>query len=174
MEVMKKQEFDTVYEIMKEAFPEIERRSYNDQKWLLEKSNYCIYVIKAEELIKAFISIWEYNDFVFVEHLAIHHNFRNQGLGALLLKDIISLYNKHVVLEVEVPNTKMAARRIQFYKRLGFYTNEKFAYEQPALQKGFDAYPLWLMTYPSAETEEMLSLIKKELYHDVYGIDMYS
>lgn len=174
MKLITLQEFDTIYEIMEEAFPEIERRSYEDQKMLLNKENYHLYALKNEASMKAFISVWEYDEFIFVEHLAIHHHYRNQGLGAKLLQMCMNTYKKMVVLEVELPNTTLASRRINFYKRLGFHTNESFAYEQPPLQKGFAYYPLWLMTYPRVLNEQEFINIQSQLYEDVYGIEFHS
>ena len=50
-----------------------------------------------------------------------------------------------ICLEVELPETEMAARRIGFYERNGFYYNDYF-YMQPPIAEGRNAIPLRLMT----------------------------
>lgn len=170
MKYIEMKEFDTIYEIMKEAFPPIERRTYEDQKALLMRDNYHLHTLEDKGNIMAFISVWDYDGFIFIEHLAIAKDYRNRGLGADLLKNIISFYQKMVILEVELPQTDIATRRIGFYQRLGFVTNEQYSYEQPPLQEGFSTYPLWLMSYPANLTNDVFESIKKQLYLDVYGI----
>lgn len=164
------EEFDIIFSIMEEAFPPIERRSYVDQKALLELDHYHLHTLEDKGVIMAFISVWEFDTFIFVEHLAIANMYRNRGLGASLLKDIIRYYQKTVILEVELPETSIAQRRIGFYQRLGFLTNEIFPYEQPPLQQGFEYYPLWLMSYPHQLNMMEFQSIKKQLYQDVYDI----
>lgn len=170
MELSTINDFDAIYEIMEEAFPPIERRTYEKQKALFHLSHYHVHTLKEKECIKAFISVWEYPDFIFVEHLAIASSYRNQGLGAKLLNEIIAFYKKHVILEVELPQTDLAKRRIGFYERLGFKCNSSYIYEQPPLQHGFEPYPLWLMSYPERIDSTSYKKIKEQLYQDVYGI----
>ncbi len=44
--LMNESDFDSVYKILKQSFPEDERRSYINQKALLSKKAYKIYVEK--------------------------------------------------------------------------------------------------------------------------------
>ena len=62
-----KEEFDKVYMIMEEAFPDNERRSYEGEKSLLSLANYDIYVMKNLSDIKAFVAIWDLEDYIFIE-----------------------------------------------------------------------------------------------------------
>lgn len=164
--------FDEVYQIMKESFPESEMRSFEGQKNLLTKNNYKI-IPKYDESKKnliAFIAAWEFDDFVFIEHLAVTNKMCGQGIGGKFLREYIkSCKNKRLVLEVEPPYGDVSKRRIKFYERLGFHLHP-FYYEQPPLQKGFDYIQLKVMIYPEKIDEKEFTRIKKEIYKTVYKI----
>ena len=115
-------DFDKIYEIMELSFPRDEYRPYEGQKALLDDEAYQIYVLSDEQSleIKGLIAIWEYESLVFVEHLAVAPQYRNGGIGSLILKETEELLGKMLCLEVELPETELASRRIDFYKRNGY------------------------------------------------------
>ncbi|MBQ6895574.1 MAG: GNAT family N-acetyltransferase, partial [Clostridia bacterium] len=118
LELLKNNEFDDVYSIMEDSFPEDERRPYDEQKMLLNKENYHIYVVKNTiGRISAFIAVWNFKDFIFLEHFAVDSSLRNSGIGSRVLKDIKSKYNKIICLEVEHPESEITRRRVGFYER---------------------------------------------------------
>ena len=88
----------------------------------MESSKYTVYVIPDDEsdCIKAFITVWKFEDFAFIEHFAVNPFYRNQGLGSLILHEILNLLQCQICLEVELPKTDFAKRRIGFYERNGF------------------------------------------------------
>ena len=73
------------------------------------------------------------------------------------------------MMEVELPETEMAARRIGFYERNGFYYNDYF-YMQPPIAEGRNAIPLRLMTTGGPLDEEEFSRMQGLLYKNVYGV----
>lgn len=165
-------DFNEVYRIMKESFPESEMRSFEGQKNLLTKSNYKIVpkYDKSKKTLIAFIATWEFDDFVFIEHLAVTNKMRGQGIGGKLLKDYVnSCKNKRLILEVEPPYDDVSKRRIEFYERIGFHLHP-FYYEQPPLQKDFDYIQLKIMVYPEKISEKEFTKIKKEIYKTVYKV----
>lgn len=171
LQKLHKENFDKVYEIMEEAFPPDERRSYDEQKALLSNPNYRIYVLKDAENkdIKAFIAIYQFEKFTFIEHFATNSAYRNQGIGAFVLRELSALLQCKMCLEVEMPETKIAQRRIEFYKRNGFYVNE-FEYIQPPISKGKKSIPMLIMTFGEAVSENEFVTIKDTVYRNVYGI----
>ena len=102
-----------------------------------------------------------------MEHLAVSREFRGDGIGGQMMREYIQQSVKPVVLEVELPETDIAKRRIAFYQRLGFQLNG-FAYRQPPMRKGHGWYPLMIMSFPSSLTEEEFEPIKKKIYREVY------
>ena len=166
-----REEFDTVYGIMEESFPSDEYRPYEEQLALLEHDAYRIYVLRddGQSRIQAFLAVWEFADFAFIEHLAVAPACRNGGLGAQLLQHLTGRLKHPVCLEVEPPETELAARRIGFYRRNGFYLNP-YPYQQPAISRGKHAIPLQIMTSGAPVSEETFRQIRTKLYREVYRV----
>lgn len=169
LEKLRNEEFDRVYRIMEASFPEDERRPFDEQRALLEDPAYRLYVCKApgSEAVAAFVAVWEFEPVVFLEHFAVAPRCRNGGLGARMLKELVTQADKTVCLEVELPETELAARRIGFYERNGFFLNP-YPYLQPPISKGRSAVPLQIMTSGGPVGEEEFQRIKALLYRRVY------
>lgn len=165
---MREEEFATVYKIMSESFPVDERRTFDEQIGLLTNPLFEILVWKDGDFgdVKGFISTYRLEGFCFVEHFAVSEKYRNEGIGRSVLKKLLEKQEK-VCLEVEPPETEQARRRIEFYRRNGFYTNE-YPYMQPPISKGTKPIPLIIMTTGGVIDEREFLRIKNELYGKVY------
>lgn len=164
--------FDQVYGIMEESFPLIEYRTYEGQQALLANASYRLLTKTNEQgEIIAFLAGWEFDEFCFVEHIAVKPSIRGGGLGKHLMLDFIEQMNKPVVLEVELPDDEMQQRRIGFYERIGFHVNS-YSYVQPPLRMGQPDFPLLLMSYPSLLSEEQFQSCRDTLYAEVYQVAM--
>ena len=172
LETLQVKDFDKVYSIMEESFPIDERRTYEEQKELLDNELYNIYVLydSKNDDIKAFIAIWQFDDFAFVEHFAVSSLYRNCGIGAFILQEVKKLLSSMICLEVELPEEEMAKRRIGFYERNGFYYND-YEYMQPAISKDRNEIPLKIMTSGGKVTEDRFNEMKDILYQYVYGVE---
>jgi len=165
-------EFDKMYLIMKKSFPEDEYRPYDEQKALLKNKFYNLYVEKkTRDCVSAFIALWNFKDFVFIEHFAVDISFRNQGYGSLILNEVKEKTNKIICLEVEVPNTEITKRRVGFYERNGFYLNS-YPYIQPPISTGKNPVPLMIMTSNRNIDIIEFNNIKECLYKNVYKYDI--
>lgn len=165
-------DFDNVYEIMEKSFPPDEYRSYQTQKDLLNNPNFKTYLFCDEDdNIKGFITVWQFNNFAFIEHLAVAPNCRNKGIGSKILDEIIKTLPFQICLEVELPNTQIAKRRIEFYKRNGFYLNSH-PYTQPAYSKEKNEISMILMTTQRPINQTEFNNFKATIYKEVYKIDM--
>ncbi|MEE1186914.1 MAG: GNAT family N-acetyltransferase [Acutalibacteraceae bacterium] len=165
---LKENDFDNMYNILKESFPKAERRTKQGQKALFKKECYKVFAIRDNDsCIKAFITVYDLNFFAFVEHFAVSKNYRNQGLGALVLTELKKMIKKPVILEVEPPDTDMAKRRIEFYKRNGFFLNDYF-YEQLPLRKGQSNLTLKIMSSDKQLSKEEFEDVKRIIYKQVY------
>lgn len=162
--------FDNAFSLLEESFPLDEYRPYNAQKALLSHPQYSVYILPNEEAsgIKALITVWQLETFAFIEHLAVAPACRNQGLGAQMLREIGELLSCRLLLEVELPETEMAKRRIGFYQRNGFTLNQ-YPYLQPSYGEGRNDVPLLLMTTGGAINQKEFEVIKQSLYKTVYG-----
>lgn len=171
--IVSPERFNEMWEIYEQAFPKEERRSYEQQWKLFKKGHYKVlpcYIRKNDEMA-GFITLWNLPAFTFVEHLAIKSDYRNQGLGAKLVKTVQDSSAKPIILEVEPPKTKIAQRRISFYERAGFYLND-YSYEQPPYEQGGNPVSLKLMSYPAPLDSKQFKGVQKSLYTIVYAVDL--
>lgn len=167
-EKLKIQHFDIIYDLMKKSFPNDEYRTYDEQKALLNNPLYSVYVLyEKEQLIKAFISVWEFDDFAYIEHFAVSPEFRNGGTGSKMLKELLDLTKKTTCLEVEPPENEINRRRIGFYERNNFFFNE-YPYIQPPMSEGKKPVPLFIMTSGGKIDKNTFEHIKTTLYSQVY------
>ena len=164
IEKLDPKEFDMVFSIMERSFPLEEYRPYAAQKALLDDPAYAIYVAKREDRIVGFAAVWELENVLFLEHLAVEPGCRNDGIGSKLLGYFAKMRS---CLEVEPPETDLARRRIGFYQRNGYFFND-YPYVQPSLAAGRSAVPLYIMTSGCTATPEEFAQIKNLLYSRVY------
>lgn len=174
MKQLEHKRFDEVYAIMDQAFPDVEMRTYEEQKRLLKDPSYTIYIEEDETAqICAFLGVWELEDIIFIEHLAVASTMRGSGIGRVFLQSFLQAMKKPMVLEVEHPESDIAKRRIGFYQRLGFHLHEQF-YLQPPLRSDAPYYPLYLMSYPASLDEAGFCYIRDALYQQVYKLHRLS
>lgn len=167
LQEMNPDDFDKVFDIMESSFSFDEYRSYEGQKKLLNNPKYTVYIVAEDDNIKAFIAIHRLDNFAFIEHFAVNPIYRNQGIGSDVLCKIKSILDCQLCLEVELPESEYAVRRIEFYKRNGFYLNN-YPYVQPPFSDDKSPVPLLIMTTMHPLNDDEFSQIKKTLYNDVY------
>ncbi len=162
--------FERVYEIMSASFPENEYRTQFGQKELLRHPEYRLITESDDNgQIIAFLAVWEFPIFRFIEHFAVDAAMRGSGIGDRLMSQYLGESDKLTVLEVELPEDIISCRRIRFYERLGFHLNE-YPYVQPPLRVGGQDLPLKIMSYPKPLTEQEFLACKSLLYDKVYRI----
>ena len=110
-------------------------------------------------------------EYKFLEHFAVHPSYRGMGIGSKLLKEVISSLSGLCFLEVEPPISELQKRRVEFYKRQGFFINV-YQYFQPAFSKTLPAVPLKIMTYGKEIDEKEFLKIKNLVYKEVYHQDL--
>ena len=167
---MREDEFDSVFDLMHRSFPAEEYRGRGGQKRLVGRDDYRIYVDVEGQAVRAFLAAFEFEDFIFIEHFAVDPAYRNQGLGAAVLRGFMQSADKPLCLEVELPDTPLAARRIGFYTRSGFALNGYY-YAQPPLRDGARPLPLRIMSFPEPLSEREFERVRSVLYSRVYGAE---
>ena len=161
-------DFDAIYDAMERAFILEERRDREPARDLLDNGLYNVFHIEENGDRVGFVTVWALGEWTFVEHFVIYERYRSRGLGASALGELKRLFSR-IVLEVERPETEIAARRIAFYQRCGFYQNE-YPYRQPSYREAGGEVDMYLMTYPSAATDARG--VAKMLYERVYGVEL--
>ena len=164
-----REDFDSIFQIIEISFPKYEYRTNDEQKALLDNPAYDVYILPDldDKAIKAFIAVWNFDSFAFIEHFAVNPTYRNKGIGSTFLREIVCMLGKMVCLEVELPDNEMASRRICFYERNNFFLN-RYPYTQLPISAGRNPVPLLIMTYGRYINKMEFAEIKDELFTHVY------
>ena len=158
--------FDLVFSKMIAAFPYEERRDISDQKKCLNNDFFKFFEIFDDEADVGFITIWDFPEFIFIEHLAIDEEKRAGGYGSKALELVKGIYNKTIILEAEAPETDQQIKRIRFYNRQGFKMNS-YEYEQPSYHGG-EGVSLKILSYPELLSQDEFDLFIKRTRENPY------
>ena len=167
---LKRDDFPQIYGLLERSFPPEERRSYEGQEGLLQREEYKLLGVKDPSgTLHGVMAVWEFTDFVFLEHFAVEPHSRNFGLGTVMLRELKNRFPyKGICLEAELPTEELSRRRQEFYGRNGFVPRWQ-SYIQPSLGEGRE--PIALQILSTVDEKDLSFLhIRKELYTKVYGV----
>jgi len=151
------------------SFPVEERRDFSLIRELIKNEpKFSAYALTIRRDYIGFMTTWNFENFVYIEHFAIEPTARNGGIGAKVMRQFLS-GKGNVVLEVEVPKDELSARRIRFYERLGFKLN-LITYFQPPYRKGEEEVEMRLMSYGYINLDDSFNDVCHILYKNVYGV----
>lgn len=163
-------DFALIYNIMELSFPSPEIRTYEKEFELFNHSNYHVLVSYNNNMsIDGFIAEWDYKEFRYLEHFAVHPSSRGSGLGTQMIREYLNQNKKPVYIEVESADNHIAKRRIKYYQRMGFFLSE-IGYIQPPLKSTYSEVNLKIMTYPFALPETVLLKYKEKIFENVYKV----
>lgn len=163
--------FEEVYDLYTSSFPNYARRTWQGLETVFNKKNaFHCNCIKLDGKTVGFINYWIFDKFTYIEHFAIHPDFRDNGLGSQVLKNFISNSTLPIILETETPRTITASKRIHFYERLNFYMISNF-YMQPPYEGGQVMMSMLIMCNDYHFATKNFSQIKTTLYKEVYKFD---
>ncbi|WP_143304841.1 GNAT family N-acetyltransferase [Chitinophaga vietnamensis] len=145
------------------AFPYNERRDWPLQLELFAAERLHLYELYKDDVFAGFATWWHTPAFCFIEHLAIADTMRGGGIGTQFMQALEKELGA-LVLEVELPLTEQAKRRIVFYERLGFSMFMKHYY-QPPYHKGYSPLELRLMYKGLKEGDAAFEGVKQTLDH---------
>ncbi len=168
----KEEQAEELISLYLEAFPETQRHTKEDFENLLDNNRLfnCNAVLMNDSLV-GFFHYWDFDSFLFLEHIAIEPPLRGHKLGEKVINLIRTFNEKPMVIEVEpADNTEFGARRIEFYRRLGFEI-VPHDYLQPPYQKGDEYIPLEMMSDNHEFATENFEQIKSTIYKYVYGVE---
>ncbi len=152
-------------QLYESAFPLEERRPWISILENNKNDDFDFFIIQDGGLFVGIISIWQFEEFNYIEHFAISKELRSKGFGSEVIDLIKQKYYKPFVIEVELPQKPQAIKRISFYERLGFCLRDDF-YMQPPYTEHLPSLQMNIMT-----TDNTLSFdkIKQTLYKQVYN-----
>ena len=157
-----------------DAFPAEERRPFDH--FLLEPDDklrgpYLHIILLSKGITDKFaglLTTWQFDDFVYIEHLATMPGLRGSGIGTSVIEGLRGRVGCPLVLEAEHPSADnpMAARRLAFYDRLGFDVIDS-GYIQPPYGPGLPEVPLRLL---ADSTDLDAAEVARTLHREVYGV----
>lgn len=159
--------FSSIYKIFEDSFPANERRDFSGQKALLDNPYYQLKTHIQDGEIIAFMGVWTFDDFTFLEHFATTPKARGKGIGSKMFTDLL-WESKLLILEVEPPENEIAQRRINFYSKNSMYLNY-YEYNQPPLNFGDSFLPLKIMSSGKELTQNEFTRVRDTLYKYVYN-----
>ncbi|MEG1622261.1 MAG: GNAT family N-acetyltransferase [Alistipes sp.] len=156
---------DRILPLYESSFPQQERRPIEQLKLLLdtEERMVCNAVICEEKFCGLFI-YWQFEQFYYLEYLAIYPELRNQKIGQQVLDYVARELTGLRLMEVEPPVDEITKRRIGYYQRNGYEVLNQ-DYIQPSYWDDCPAGNLWLMGNRHTERlQEYLAQIITEVY----------
>ena len=159
--------------LLHSAFPEEERRDDKQQRANTDHNpKFHCRLIRTFTTPIGLLTYWDFTDFVYIEHFAIHEDMRNGGYGGKALKAFVDEIGRPVVLEVEMPRVKgdLTHRRIAFYRRQGF-SLRRMAYRQPPYHEGDGWLPMKLMSSGKVKWHKIAETVQRVIYREVYGVE---
>lgn len=155
--------------LMQTAFPLQERRNADLQREYTDrKTCFHCHAILEEDVPIGLLTLWELEDFHYIEHFAIHEQCRNKGYGQQVLSLLKENIKGMIVLEAEEPADDITRRRIGFYQRQGFVL-QNVPYQQPPYRKGDEWYPMKLMTLNAEDFNSQFIKVRNTIYQEVYA-----
>ena len=154
--------------LYKSAFPPEQRRSMGELEHEIMTSkrfHSCALLVKDEFV--GFFNYWQFDTFCFVEHFAIKSEVRGKQIGSKALNMFTDSIDFPVVVEVDMPITAVAARRIKFYEKAGFHVVSN-DYAQPPYRPSELMLPMLLMTNNKQFVSKYFDSLKKTIYKEVY------
>lgn len=163
----KQEEIQFSKDLYEKSFPIEERRDFSLVLDIYKTDLLSLNLIYDNETMVGILNYWDFNDFLYIEHLAVSEQYRNRKIASKVLEQL-NTQNKLIVLEVELPRDELSKRRIDFYQRNAF-SIQPYPYFQPPYRKGEERIKMHLMANtqkPINKTkyDEVVSIIEKKVY----------
>ena len=139
--------FNSVWKIYTDSFPCCERRHIDHLKDALRSPYYHMEAWCRDEHTIGLLCYWEFDRYIYLEHLAVTSQLRGAGVGRQIVEHLIHSTSKLLILEAELPTDSLSQRRIGFYQRIGFYVNH-IEHFQHLYHSGDRPLKMLLLSYP--------------------------
>ena len=160
--------FSAVVALYKSAFPPEQRRSLGElEHEMMTSEQFRVNALLANDEFVGFFNYWQFDTFYFVEHFAIKPELRGKKIGSKALNTFKESIVLPIIIEVDMPTTVTAARRIEFYEKAGFHVIPN-DYAQPPYRPSDFMLPMLLMTNNRLFATKHFDRIKKTIYKEVY------
>lgn len=152
--------------LYEQSFPVEERRPWTLIANPAKKDCPQLFAILADGHIAGMLTLWTFDHFAYIEHLAINPDLRGKGVGTEAIRQLIEKVGmKPIVVEIEPPTeTKPdTQRRLDFYTKLGFQTITA-NYIQPPYAADLPSIAMHLLSTAILPAGSTTATIYKEVY----------
>ncbi len=156
--------FRQIYTI---SFPIFEQRNEEQQMAAFSNQHYNLLASIDNENLLSFISYWEFDNYIYIEHLAVNPEFRGKSIGSNTLTQFGSNTEKIVLLEIDPPIDEVSINRLRFYKHLDYKPNS-YKHSHPAYNPNFEPHKLQILSLHKELDEE----VYKQFCSDLENIVM--
>ncbi|WP_407313962.1 GNAT family N-acetyltransferase [Desulfosporosinus sp. SB140] len=165
-------EFKNIFKSVEDDFTEGEYAPYDVLKKQLEKGVQKGYIFEHDQQDVAYAICADrcINGYILISLLAVHKEFRGEGLGSIFLEDLITSYSScpGIIVEVEKPEHSRSSEeralcesRIRFYQNAGFYLISDINY------KIWDI-PMHLMVRPLKASLPTINRLIGQIMFEIY------
>lgn len=127
------------------AFPAEERRGRDTHEQALGDVHFHACRLEDEGEFIGLLTWWQWEEILYIEHLAIVEEKRGMGYGHAVLAEL-RRNGQNIILEIEPVCDEKTARRMAFYHSCGFRALP-YPHVQLAYQQGFADIPLLLLGF---------------------------
>lgn len=156
----------SLYPVFKElygiSFPIFEQRTEAQQDKAFSSLQYRLVAYQEEDTFLGFISYWEFDTYIYVEHLAVNQSIRGKGYGSIILNKFIADTRKIVLLEIEPVIDEVSAARLRFYQKCGFHENG-YKHIHPPYRAEFKGHSLVILTTERPISEDEYNRFNDDL-----------
>ena len=163
--------FETFKALYTSSFPIFEQRTIKQQEEAFSDTNYHLTGYEENGNFIGFISYWEFDTYIYIEHFAINTHIRGKGYGTELLQDFIKLTDKIVLLEIDPIVDEVSKARLRFYQKCGFYEN-CHSHKHPSYRSEYSPHPLIVLTTQRPISNEEYQIFNWDLNHKVMNFNM--
>jgi len=157
--------FEIAWQLYLDSFPEIERRTLEEQEEILTDKNFKMTCYVEDDVLISIVFYWKISSYTFLEHFAVNSELRGQSFGSKILQKFIN-DKKNIVLEIEPIVDEITQKRLKFYKKFGFVVNSHEHLQIP-FREGAKELKLLLMsqekTLSQQEYKVLYESMKKSL-----------
>ncbi len=144
------------------SFPVFEKRSHSQQDLAFNSAAYHLYVYMEQDNFIGFVSYWEFDSYIYIEHYAINQQLRGQGYGSIILQAFMSSHSKRIILEIDPLLDDISKARLGFYQKNNFSENS-YAHIHPPYISGELGHALIILSTQGTLTQAECDRFQQDL-----------
>lgn len=151
------------------SFPVFEQRTVGQQDAAFSSHRYHLTAYEENGTFVGFISYWEFDTYIYIEHFAVDTKLRGTGYGSLILNSFAKEQSKVIILEIDPVTDDISASRLRFYEKCSFHKND-YNHIHPPYRKGYDGHRLIVLSSNSKISCEEYELFSMDLKNIVMAV----